>query len=96
MKRIYPKQINEIIDAVLLQSDTNDNFLRQQACYMWVEVVGPAVNSYTTRRYVEGTVLHVYIASASLKNELSFHRSSIVDKINRSIGKTVITELIIH
>ncbi|MDE6267051.1 MAG: DUF721 domain-containing protein [Muribaculaceae bacterium] len=96
MKKIYPRQIKEIIDSILKDSNDSENFLRQQACYMWVEIVGPAVNSHTTRRYVDGTVLHVYINSASLKNELSFHRTSIIDRINKSIGKTVLTELVIH
>ena len=54
MKKVYPKQIREIIDSVLRDSDEGENFLRQQACYLWVEMVGPVVNSYTSRRYVDG------------------------------------------
>ncbi|MDE7154325.1 MAG: DUF721 domain-containing protein [Muribaculaceae bacterium] len=96
MKKTYPKQVREIIDSVLRESDDAENFLRQQACFLWVETVGPVINSYTYRRYVEGSVLHVYLTSASLKNELSFHRSSIVESINKSLGKNVLTELIIH
>lgn len=96
MKKIYPKQIKEIIDGVLKESDAGENFLRQQACYLWVETVGPVVNSFTSRRYVDGSTMHVYITSASLKNELSYHRSSIVEKINKALGKNVLTELIIH
>ena len=34
MKRVYPKQIKEIIDSVLKDSTEGDNFLRQQACYL--------------------------------------------------------------
>lgn len=96
MKKVYPKQVKEIIDSLLRESDEGENFLRQQACYLWVETVGPVVNSYTSRRYVDGSVLHVFITSASLKSELSFHRSSIVEKINKTLGKDVLTELIIH
>lgn len=96
MKKRYPKQVKEIIDLALKDSDEAENFLRQQACFLWVETVGPVVNGYTFRRYVEGSVLHVYLTSASLKNELSFHRSSIVEQINKTLGKNVLTELIIH
>ena len=96
MKRVYPKQIKEIIDSVLKDSTEGDNFLRQQACYLWVETVGPVLNSHTSRRYVDGSVLHVFINSASLKNELSYHRSSIVERINKTLGKNVLTELVIH
>lgn len=97
MKKTYPQLFRDIFDSVVKQSDDSDNFLRQQASFLWTEIVGPGVNRYTSRRYVDNSgVLHVYITSASLKNELSFHRATIVQKLNRLVGKDVITDIHLH
>ncbi len=96
MKKTYPESIRRIIDRVISQTDSADAFLEQRACYLWVEVVGPGVNRYTSRRYVDNGVLHVYLTSAPLKNELSFHRAALTERINSIIGKNVLKDIMIH
>lgn len=95
MKRSEPVSIGDIISKVF--NESGPKILHQQASYLWTEVVGPGVNRYTTRRYVtpEG-VMHVYISSAPLKNELQFMRRRLVDAINSRIGQEVITAIEIH
>lgn len=96
MKRTEPKILNRIIEEALRETSLTDTFREQQACYLWPEVVGPGVNRYTTRRYVDRGKLHVYIASGPLKGELQFMRSHIAEELNRAVGSNVITEIIIH
>ncbi len=96
MKKSYPLTVRQIIDHVMSETGDADQFLEQRACYMWPEIVGPGVNRFTTRRYVEKGVMHVYIASASLKNELMFHRSAIIERMNNILNKNVINEIVIH
>lgn len=96
MKRTDPIRVGTLLDNVMLSGDTRDTVLEQRASYLWVEVVGPGVNRYTFRRYVDKGVLHVYITSASLKNELSFMRSRIIEQINARVGAPILTDLIIH
>lgn len=96
MKRTDPLLISEIIDKALAADGQADNLARQRASYLWTEIVGPGVNRHTSRRYVDGSTLHVFITSAVLKHELSFHRATIVEQINRAVGKDVLTEIVIH
>ncbi|MDE7092142.1 MAG: DUF721 domain-containing protein [Muribaculaceae bacterium] len=97
MKKTYRKLFSEIFDSVVKQTSDSDNFLRQQASYLWTEIVGPGVNRYTSRRYVDDMgVFHVYITSAPLKNELSFHRETIRQKLNTLVGKDVINDIQLH
>ncbi len=96
MKRQDPKLIGEIIDTALHESNSSAVFNEQKACYLWPEIVGPGINRYTTRRFVESGVLHVFISSASLKNELQFMRSRLVDQLNKAVGHDVINTIIIH
>ena len=96
MKLTEAQSIKSIIDAVIIDSGMASTFDEQKLCYLWPEVVGQGINRYTTRRYVENGVLHVYLSSASLKNELNFHRSRLTEELNKAAGKDVIKNIIIH
>lgn len=96
MKRTEARSIKQIIDAALSESDMRGALMEQRVCYLWPEVVGPGINRYTTRRFVEGGRMHVFISSGPLKGELAFHRSALVAQLNRAAGADVITEIVIH
>ncbi len=96
MKKHYAMSVGEIIDSAIARTGNRDEYFRQQVCYLWQEVVGPIVNRYTMRRYVEGTTMHVYIASASLKNELRFRTADLVAELNRMVGKDIIEKIMFH
>lgn len=96
MKRTDPISVRQLIDKVMLESDTRDTVMQQRASYLWTEVVGAGVNRYTFRRYVDKGVLHVYITSAALKNDIAFMRQNILREINRRVGADVLTDIVIH
>lgn len=96
MKRTEPKSIAEIIREGIERAGLSGTVAEQRACYLWPEVVGPGVNRYTFKRYVERGVLHVYITSAALKNELSFNRSALIEQINRAVGSNAISNIVFH
>ena len=96
MKRTDPLTVKEIIDRVLDDESIRDTARAQRLCYMWPEVVGPGINRHTVRRYVADRILHVYINSASLKQELLFHRDRLVQLLNEAAGADVITDITFH
>lgn len=96
MKRTDPLSVRKIIDQVLMSEDRKDNALQHRAAWMWGEIVGPGVNRLTTRRYVADGVLHVYISSAALKQDLGYMRQSIIDHINSALGVEVVNKIQIH
>lgn len=96
MKRTEPRQLGDILREAIETAGITDDVARHQACYVWAEIVGPGVNRYTFRRYVTGSVMHVYITSAVLKNELSFFKSGLVEKINKAVGSDVLTDIVFH
>lgn len=96
MKRTDAQSIGDIIDGMMAQTGITDEYARQRLCYLWAEVVGSGINRFTSRRYVEGDVLHVHITSAALKNEISFLRPQLVKRLNDAVGETVISDIMIH
>lgn len=96
MKRTEAQSIKEIIDKAISSQNLTTTFNEQKAGYVWQEVVGPTINRYTTRRYVDNGTLHVYISSAPLKNELQFLKTKLISEINKTVGADVITNIVIH
>lgn len=96
MKRTYPKIISGIIDEAMASAGLADSLTGHKASAAWIDVVGPAINRCTSRRYVEKGVLHVFLTSAPLKNELSFARQRLVEAINSAVGTQAITDVVIH
>lgn len=97
MKRTDPQSIRQIIEQYLRADGLEEKVLHQRASYVWPEVVGPGINRYTVRRFVaDDGVMHVFLTSASLKNELSFHRTRLVEAINAAVGRQAITDIVIH
>lgn len=96
MKRTEPISVKQLIDKVMMEGETRDTVMQQRASYLWTEVVGAGVNRYTFRRYIDKGVLHVYITSAALKNDLAFMRQNIIREINSRLGSEVLTDIVIH
>jgi len=97
VKRSDPLSFRQIFDRVVADAGLTAAVAARRASYLWPEVVGAGVNRYTSRRYVDGTTLHVYITSAPLRNELSFMRAAIIKELNARAGAPdALTDLIIH
>lgn len=96
MKRTYPKHIAAIIDEAMDRAGLTDTLNEQRAAAAWADVVGPVINRYTMRRYVERGVLHVYLTSAPLKNELSFNKTALTEAINKQIGSETVKDIMFH
>ncbi|MCM1092438.1 MAG: DUF721 domain-containing protein [Bacteroides sp.] len=96
MKRTEPKLLGDIIRESLQRDGIETRFDEQRAAYMWGDIVGPGVNRYTTRRYIERGVLHVFLSSAALKQELTFMRQSIIKALNEAVGSGVVKDIVLH
>ncbi len=96
MKRTDALSVGEIINRVVANAGLTDVMAAQQACYLWPEVVGQGINRYTSRRYIEGRILHVYITSAALRNDLVMLRDRLIAELNRRAGGNAIDDIKIH
>lgn len=96
MKRTEPQTVRQIIDAVFDRAAISGRYLEERASRLWPDIVGQGINRQTTRRYVREGVLHVYLSSAPLKQELGFQRSAIRDAINEALGQEVLKDIAIH
>src|SRR5574343_97792 len=62
----------------------------------WKNLMGNAVNNYTTEIQLKGSTLYVALSSAVLREELSYGKDKIIKMINEELRKDLITTLVLR
>lgn len=96
MKRTEAQAVGDILKAMIECDGDSAEFDRQKASFLWSEIAGPTINRLTTRRYVEGSTLHVFISSGPMKGELAYMLPGFIEKINEAIGRQVLKKIALH
>ncbi len=61
----------------------------------WSEQMGPAIEKYTTKIYLDKHTLFVRLSSAVLREELSYGKAQIIKNLNESIGENLIRKIVL-
>ncbi len=96
MKRSEALAVGDILKAMMESDGDVAVFDRQKLSYLWSEVAGAYINRHTTRRFVDGDTLHVFIDSGPLKSELAYMIPTLTEQLNNAVGKHVIKKISIH
>jgi predicted nucleic acid-binding Zn ribbon protein len=86
------KVLEELLHAYRLKSKVNEVNLVSA----WEEIVGPLIAKKTEKLLLKGSVLHLTISSAPLKQELDYSKPQLMGLIEKRFGKGYITGIIIH
>ena len=62
----------------------------------WADMMGNGVNNYTNSVKLHKDTLYVELSSSVLREELSYGKDKIISMLNESLGKTLITKLILR
>lgn len=84
--------IAELLQAYNLKEKTNEVRLLQQ----WETLFGKTISKYTDKVFVNNKKLYVHISSAPLRQELSYAKEKMVQRINEAIGSDFIREVVIR
>jgi predicted nucleic acid-binding Zn ribbon protein len=82
--------IREMIEAYRLEGKLNE----VKVLHSWEKVVGEMIARHTRDLYIKNGKLFVKVDSPALKNELTYSRTEIADKLNHEAGGKVIEEVI--
>jgi len=63
---------------------------------IWEEIAGKVITARTKRIYLKDGVLHIYLTSSVLRNELMMLRDSLKSRINSRAGEEVVREIVLH
>ncbi len=94
MKKQDAQSIGEIIDRVLKEQNLDLKLDETRLIKAWNSLLGEQVASYTTNLYIQRGVLYVHLSSSVLRSELSMCRNMLMDRLNKQVGRQIITNII--
>lgn len=89
------KELKEVLENLFKAYGWTEKMDGVRIINSWEKVVGTIIAKHTTKLYVNRGVLFVNVDSAALSHELYMERTELVTKLNKEIGKKVISEIVI-
>ena len=62
----------------------------------WGATCGPTILRYTRNLFMTGSVLHVSLSSAVLRNELLMSKTRLIDALNKTVQASAVTDIQFH
>ena len=62
---------------------------------IWKDLMGATIAKYTDKIEIFGSTLIIHTHVAPLKNELSYQREQIIQRVNEALGKSTIKDVVI-
>lgn len=93
MKRRKAEQVGDVVRLFLREQGLEAPLNEFRLIQSWTTVLGPSVERYTRNLYIRGQTLYVQLSSSVLRSELMMQRTSLVRRLNASVGAQVITEI---
>ena len=96
MKRKTNEQsLGDIIQDYLREIGWQQKLDEIKIIIEWDKVLGPTLSKYTDEVFIKNKQLHIRLKSATLRQELSYQKSEVIKQLNDSVGKEVITDIIL-
>ncbi len=94
MRKQNAQSVGEIISQVLKEQNLDLKLDETRLIKAWDSLLGEHVAAYTSKLYIQRGVLYVHLSSSVLRNELSMCRNMLIDRLNKHIGRQIITDII--
>lgn len=96
MRRTQKEQpLKALIDQMLRAYGLGQKLDEMSLIKSWEKVVGKMIARHTTDLYYKSGQLYISLDSAPLRQELSYAKNKLMEKLNEEAGKTMVTEIIL-
>lgn len=87
------KPLKQLVDKMLRSYGLGDRLDEMSLVKSWEEIVGKMIAKHTKEIYFNKGVLYVELDSSTLRQELSYVKSDLVQRLNEKAGKTMVKEI---
>lgn len=84
--------IGKMIEAFGLRGKMDEAGLTAR----WKEIVGDMIAGHTKEVYIRNRKLFIIVDSAALRHELNFQKQRILDNIIKTMGRSVVDDVVIR
>jgi predicted nucleic acid-binding Zn ribbon protein len=85
--------LKDAIEKLLKDFKLEDKLLETRLIGSWEQVAGKLIARHTRELYIQNRVLCVKTDIAALKQELTYMKTSLLDKLNKAAGSKVIDDI---
>ena len=97
MKRTQAIPISEILSDFYKENpQIRQKILEVRVERAWGELLGPMIMRSTQQLFVKNSVLHVFLSSSVLRNELLMNRKRLLKNLNDYAGEEAIKDIVIR
>jgi predicted nucleic acid-binding Zn ribbon protein len=89
------KTLGDILKATIKDLGIEKPIQQYEALVIWPKVVGDKIASVTEPRHIANGKLFIKVKNAAWRNELIFHRSDLIKKLNEQIGRAAVRDIIL-
>ena len=86
--------LKKVLQDLLKTYHLDDKLNEIRVVKSWEKLMGKAIAKYTTRIYLSKKKLYIYFGSAALREELSYAKQKIIDRINEEMGEEIIEDVV--
>ena len=92
-KKREPISLGSVFGEFLEKRGLTKRYLYDRALYFWKEAVGEEISSLTRPIRVENGTLVVAVENAVMRQELYFMKPTLIDSLNKKLGREIIRDL---
>lgn len=96
MFRQHPKQIECIVQSIMIDNGLATMLQQRRILNEWDSVVGDFVARNTVEKTIRNQTLYVRIPNPALRSELSMRKTEIINALNAKVSARVICDLRIN
>ena len=87
--------VGDIIRKLMKNPKLAEKMDELDALDVWKELIGDSLQKFVVGAKVRKGNLHVKLSSSVLRNELSYKKNELKEKINQKLGKEIVKEIIL-
>ena len=89
------QKIDDLLKSFVKENKLEKGLDKVNVEAAWRDLMGNGVNNYTNSVKLHQDTLYVELSSSVLREELSYGKDKIINMLNESLGKNLITKLIL-
>ena len=87
------QKIDDLLKSFVKENKLEKGLDKVNVEAAWRDLMGNGVNNYTNSVKLHQDTLYVELSSSVLREELSYGKDKIINMLNESLGKNLITKL---
>ncbi len=96
MRRNKTLSMKEVLNDLIQEYRIGPKLREASVINLWSSITGKVITARTKKIYIRDGVLHVYLTSSVVKNELMMLREALREKLNNEAGEDVVREIVFH